>query len=63
MHATRILTGIATFERARMEAAAGGAGPARTYYRQFLAEYDLPPPAHQWMTRTAEAALRPIEER
>jgi hypothetical protein len=61
--ASRIVTGIANFERARIETAAGRAGPARTYYRQFLAEYDLPPPAHRWMTRAAEAALRPIEER
>jgi hypothetical protein len=63
VYATRIVTGLATFERARMEAAAGRSGPARTYYRRFLADYDLPPPAHQWMTRAAEAALRPVEER
>jgi hypothetical protein len=61
--ASRIVTGIANFERARIEAAGGRAGPARTYYRQFLAEYDLPPPAHRWMIRAAEAALRPTEER
>jgi hypothetical protein len=61
--ASRIVTGIANFERARIEAAAGRSGPARTYYGRFLAEYDLPPPAHQWMTRAAEAALRPIEQR
>jgi hypothetical protein len=62
-HATRILSGIAYFERARIEAATGQAAAAREDYGRFLTDYDRAPTAHQWMIGAADRALRSAEER
>jgi hypothetical protein len=60
--ATRILAGLAMFERARIEVAEGQLSSSREHFRRFLAEYDLPPPAHRWMVETARSALQAGDE-
>jgi hypothetical protein len=62
LQATRVLGGVTTFERGQVEAAAGRAASAQAFYRRFLADYDMPPPAHRWMVEAAQSALRQAEE-
>jgi TolB-like protein len=53
-----MLAGLAYLELGRIEAARERAELARGHYEQFLARYDLPPPAHRYLIEEAQAALR-----
>ncbi len=60
---TLLLGGLAQLQRARIEDARGHPALARAYYRQFLARYDMPMPAHRHLVEEANQALARLSGR
>ncbi|MGH7712923.1 MAG: hypothetical protein ACREOG_16655, partial [Gemmatimonadaceae bacterium] len=60
---SRMLAGLAAFERAKLHEAWGRGAVARDFYRRFLEVYDTPVAAHRWMMQAAQASLRASSDR